>query len=282
MIVASTCESLREQLSYWRDSGERIALVPTMGNLHDGHLSLISLAREYAERVVVSIFVNPTQFDEDGDFDKYPRTLESDTRHLEKTNVDLLFIPDIDTMYPFGITNATLVTVPVLSEEFCGAFRPGHFDGVTSIISRLFNIIQPDVAIFGQKDYQQQLIIRHLVEDLQLPLQIVLGPIQRELDGIAISSRNQYLSKEERSIAPILYSVLQGIGKDLQTGKQNYAELEQQAIDVLNNAGFQAEYVAIREAEKLTFPNKDNNDIVVLGAVRLGTTRLIDNIIITI
>ena len=282
MIVASTCESLREQLSYWRDSGERIALVPTMGNLHDGHLSLISLAREYAERVVVSIFVNPTQFDEDGDFDKYPRTLESDTRHLEKTNVDLLFIPDIGTMYPFGITNATLVTVPVLSEEFCGAFRPGHFDGVTSIISRLFNIIQPDVAIFGQKDYQQQLIIRHLVEALQLPLQIVLGPIQRELDGIAISSRNQYLNKEERSIAPILYSVLQDIGKDLQTGKQNYAELEQQAIDFLNNAGFHAEYVAIREPEKLNVPNKDNNDLVVLGAVRLGTTRLIDNIIITI
>lgn len=282
MIVASTCESLREQLSYWRDSSERIALVPTMGNLHDGHLSLISLAREYAERVVVSIFVNPTQFDEDVDFDKYPRTLESDTRQLEKTNVDLLFIPDIGTMYPFGITNATLVTVPVLSEEFCGAFRPGHFDGVTSIISRFFNIIQPDVAIFGQKDYQQQLIIRHLVEDLQLPLQIVLGPIQRELDGIAISSRNQYLSKEERSIAPIFYSVLQGIGKALQAGKQNYAELEQKAIDVLNNAGFHAEYVAIREAEKLTFPNKDNNDIVVLGAVRLGTTRLIDNIIITI
>jgi pantoate--beta-alanine ligase len=282
VIVASTCESLREQLSYWRDSGERIALVPTMGNLHDGHLSLISLAREHAERVVVSIFINPTQFDEDVDFDKYPRTLESDTRQLEKTNVDLLFIPDIGTMYPFGITNATLVTVPVLSEEFCGAFRPGHFDGVTSIISRLFNIIQPDVAIFGQKDYQQQLIIRYLVEDLQLPLQIVLGPIQRELDGIAISSRNQYLSKEERSIAPILYSVLQGIGKDLQTGKQNYAELEQQAIDVLNNAGFQVEYIAIREVEKLTFPNKDNNDIVVLGAVRLGTTRLIDNIIITI
>ena len=282
MIVASTCESLREQISYWRDSGEHIGLVPTMGNLHDGHLSLISLAREYAERVVVSIFVNPTQFDEDGDFDKYPRTLESDTRHLEKTNVDLLFIPDIGTMYPFGITNATLVTVPVLSEEFCGAFRPGHFDGVTSIISRLFNIIQPDVAIFGQKDYQQQLIIRHLVEDLHLPLQIILGPIQRELDGIAISSRNQYLNKEERSIAPILYSVLQGIGKDLQTGKKNYAELEQQAIDVLNNAGFHAEYVAIREAEKLTFPSKDNNNIVVLGAVRLGTTRLIDNIIITI
>ena len=282
MIVASTCESLREQLSYWRDSSERIALVPTMGNLHDGHLSLISLAREHAERVVVSIFINPTQFDEDVDFDKYPRTLESDTRQLEKTNVDLLFIPDIGTMYPFGITNATLVTVPVLSEEFCGAFRPGHFDGVTSIISRFLNIIQPDVAIFGQKDYQQQLIIRHLVEDLQLPLQIVLGPIQRELDGMAISSRNQYLSKEERSIAPIFYSVLQGIGKALQAGKQNYAELEQKAIDVLNNTGFHAEYVAIREAEKLTFPNKDNNDIVVLGAVRLGTTRLIDNIIITI
>jgi pantoate--beta-alanine ligase len=169
----------------------------------------------------------------------------------------------------------------VLTAKFCGVFRPGHFDGVTSVISRLFNIIQPDVAIFGQKDYQQQLIIRYLVDDLRLPLQIVSGPIQREPDGIAISSRNQYLSEEERLIAPMFYSVLQEVGKDLQAGKRNYAELEQQAIDVLNDAGFHAEYVAIRDAKKLALPNKDNNDIVVLGAVRLGATRLIDNIIVT-
>jgi len=253
-----------------------------MGNLHDGHLSLVSLAREYAERVVVSIFVNPTQFDDSEEFDKYPRTLESDTRQLEEINADLLFIPDIGTMYPFGITNATLVTVPVLTTKLCGGFRPGHFDGVTSVISRLFNITQPDVAIFGQKDYQQQLIIRHLVADLRLPLQIVSGPIQRELDGIAISSRNQYLSEKERSIAPMFYSVLQAVGKDLQAGKQNYAELEQQAIVLLNGAGFHAEYVAIRETKKLVLPNRDNNNIVVLGAVRLGATRLIDNIIVTI
>ena len=282
MIVVSTCESLREQLGYWRHSGDHIALVPTMGNLHDGHLSLVSLAREHAERVVVSIFVNPTQFDESGEFDKYPRTLESDTRHLKKVNVDLLFIPDIGTMYPFGIANATSVIVPVLTAEFCGAFRPGHFDGVTSVISRLFNIVQPDVAIFGQKDYQQQLVIQHLVGDLRLPLQIVSGPTQREPDGIAISSRNQYLSEEERSIAPMLYSVLQGVGKDLQTGKRNYAELEQQAMDALNDAGFDAEYVGIRDAKNLDLPNRDNNDIVVLGAVRLGTARLIDNVIVTV
>jgi len=282
VIIVNTCESLREQLRHWRYSGEHIALVPTMGNLHDGHLSLVSLAREYAERVVVSIFVNPTQFDDSEEFDKYPRTLESDTRQLEEINADLLFIPDIGTMYPFGITNATLVTVPVLTTKLCGGFRPGHFDGVTSVISRLFNITQPDVAIFGQKDYQQQLIIRHLVADLRLPLQIVSGPIQRELDGIAISSRNQYLSEKERSIAPMFYSVLQAVGKDLQAGKQNYAELEQQAIVLLNGAGFHAEYVAIRETKKLVLPNRDNNNIVVLGAVRLGATRLIDNIIVTI
>ena len=282
MLEVSTSESLREQLGDWRHSGEHIALVPTMGNLHDGHLSLVSLAREHAERVVVSIFVNPTQFGEGDDFDRYPRTLERDRRRLKKVNADLLFVPDVETMYPFGIDNATSVTVPVITEEFCGVFRPGHFDGVTSVVSRLFSIVQPDVAIFGQKDFQQQLVIRRLVDDLQLPIQIVSGATQREADGLALSSRNQYLSDEQRAIAPTLYSVLQGTGNDLQAGKRNYEELEQQAMDVLRDAGLDPEYVGIRRAENLEPPDRDNDEIVILAAARLGTARLIDNIIVTI
>ncbi len=282
MLEVSTSEALREQLDDWRHSGEHIALVPTMGNLHDGHLSLVSLAREHAERVVVSIFVNPTQFGETDDFDQYPRTLERDKRRLKRVKADLLFVPDVETMYPFGIDNATSVTVPVITAEFCGVFRPGHFDGVTSVVSRLFNIVQPDVAIFGQKDFQQQLVIRRLVDDLRLPLQIVSGATQREADGLALSSRNQYLSDEERAVAPTLYSVLQGIGNELQAGKRNYTELEQQAMDVLSDAGFDPEYVGIRRAENLQLPDRDNDEIVILAAVRLGAARLIDNIIVTI
>jgi len=282
VLEVSTSEALREQLDDWRHSGEHIALVPTMGNLHDGHLSLVSLAREHAERVVVSIFVNPTQFGETDDFDQYPRTLERDKRRLKRVKADLLFVPDVETMYPFGIDNATSVTVPVITAEFCGVFRPGHFDGVTSVVSRLFNIVQPDVAIFGQKDFQQQLVIRRLVDDLRLPLQIVSGATQREADGLALSSRNQYLSDEERAVAPTLYSVLQGIGNELQAGKRNYTELEQQAMDVLSDAGFDPEYVGIRRAENLQLPDRDNDEIVILAAVRLGAARLIDNIIVTI
>lgn len=282
MLEVSTSESLREQLSDWRHSGEHIALVPTMGNLHDGHLSLVSLAREHAERVVVSIFVNPTQFGESDDFDQYPRTLERDRRRLKTVKADLLFVPDVETMYPFGIDNATSVTVPVITEEFCGVFRPGHFDGVTSVVSRLFSIVQPDVAIFGQKDFQQQLVIRRLVDDLQLPIQIVSGATQREADGLALSSRNRYLSDEQRAIAPTLYTVLQGIGNDLQAGKRNYEELEQQAMDALRDAGFDPEYVGIRRAENLEPPDRDNDEIVILTGARLGTARLIDNIIVTI
>lgn len=282
MIVVSTSESLRESLDDWRHSGDHIALVPTMGNLHGGHLSLISVAREHAERVVVSIFVNPTQFSEGEDFDQYPRTLERDKRLLKKVRADLLFVPELDTIYPFGLDNATSVTVPVLTADFCGAFRPGHFDGVTSVVSRLFSIVQPDTAIFGQKDYQQQLVIRHLVEDLRLPLQIVSGPTKRENDGLALSSRNQYLSEEQRGLAPMLYSVLQGIGKDLQAGKRNYEELEQHAMAELSDAGFEPEYIGVRRAENLESPDRDSDEIVVLGAARLGNARLIDNILVSI
>jgi len=282
VIVVSDSESLRESLGDWRRSGEHIALVATMGNLHEGHLSLVTLAREHAERVVVSIFVNPTQFSEGEDFEQYPRTLGRDKRLLKKVKADLLFVPDVDTMYPFGLENATSVTVPVLTVDFCGAFRPGHFDGVTSIVSRLFSIVQPDVAIFGQKDFQQQLVIRRLVEDLRLPLQIVSAPTMREGDGLALSSRNQYLSEEQRGVAATLYSLLQGIGKDLQAGKRNFEELEKHAMDALSGAGFDPEYIGIRRAENLESPDRDSDEIVVLAAARLGTARLIDNVIVSI
>lgn len=281
MHVVNTSESLRDQLRDWRHNDEHIALVATMGNLHAGHLSLVSLAREHAERVVVSIFVNPTQFAEEEDFDTYPRTLERDKRLLKKVKPDLLFVPDTATMYPFGTDNATSVTVPVLTAEFCGASRPGHFDGVTSVVSRLFSIVQPDVAIFGQKDYQQQLVIRRLVDDLGLPIQIVIGPTIREADGLALSSRNHYLSAEERVRASKLYSVLRTIGTELQAGKRNYQELERRAMNELSDAGFYPEYVGIRRAENLDPPDRDNDRIVVLAAARLGSARLIDNIVVT-
>lgn len=282
MLTVSTSEAVREQIADWRHAGEHIALVPTMGSLHEGHLSLVALARQHAERVVVSIFVNPTQFGEGEDFEHYPRTLERDKRRLIKAGADLLFVPDVETMYPFGIDNATSVTVPVLTAEFCGAFRPGHFDGVTSVVSRLFSIVQPDVAVFGQKDYQQQLVIRRLVDDLRLPIEIVSAPTQREPDGLALSSRNQNLSEKERAVAPTLCAVLQGIGSDLQAGKRNYEELEQQAMDALRDAGFDPDYVGIRRAENLSPPDRDNDEIVVLAAARLGDARLIDNIIVSI
>ncbi len=282
MIIVSSSESLREMLGDWRCSDEHIALVPTMGNLHDGHLSLVTLAREHAERIVISIFVNPKQFTEGEDFEQYPRTLERDKRLLKKVKADLLFVPDVDTMYPFGLDNATSVTVPVMTSDFCGAYRPGHFDGVTSVVSRLFSIVQPDVAIFGQKDFQQQLVIRRMVEDLQLPLQIVLAPTIREGDGLALSSRNQYLSEKQRSVASTLYSLLAGIGKDLQAGKRNFEELEKHAMDALSSAGFDPEYIGIRRAENLETPDRDTDEIVVLAAARLGNARLIDNILVSI
>jgi len=278
----STTEALREQLSEWRHSGDHIALVPTMGNLHDGHLSLVSLARQHAERVVVSVFVNPTQFAAGDDFECYPRSLERDQRRLKRLQTDLLFVPDVETMYPFGIDNATSVTVPVLTDELCGSFRPGHFDGVTSVVSRLFSLVQPDVAVFGQKDYQQQLVIRRMVEDLSLPIEIISGPTQREEDGLAQSSRNQYLNEKERAIAPKLYAILIGIGQDLESGKRNYVELEEHAVAKLGKLGFEAEYVSILRAENLSAPDRDNDELVILAAARLGKARLIDNIVVQI
>ena len=282
MIITSDIDALREQLADWRTEGEHIALVPTMGNLHAGHMSLIELAREHAERVVVSVFVNPTQFAEGEDYEQYPRTLDRDTRRLRRASVSLVFTPSVETMYPFGADNATSVTVPALNDEFCGNFRPGHFDGVTTVVSRLFALVQPDVAVFGQKDYQQQLIIRRMVDDLRLPIRIVTGETVREDSGLAMSSRNSYLSDEEQERAALVHQSLTTIAESLQSGSREFAELESAAVETLDKAGFDVDYLSIRRAENLEDPDRDCDELVVLTAVRLGDTRLIDNIVVSV
>lgn len=282
MLVVHTKKELDEHLAEWRRNDDHIALVPTMGNLHAGHVSLVQLAREHAERVVVSIFVNPAQFGENEDFDQYPRTLERDTRRLKKAAADLIFAPDVATMYPFGLQDATTVSVPRITENFCGASRPGHFDGVTGVVIRLFAMVQPDVAVFGQKDYQQQLVIRHMSLDLNLPVSIITGSTVREDDGLAMSSRNQYLSDAERSKAPLMYEVLSAVGTDLQNGRRDFEGLEAESISKLMDAGFGVDYFSIRRAQNLELPDRDCDELVVLAAVDLGGARLIDNTVITI
>ena len=282
MLVTHTKQELAEQIAEWRHNDEHIALVPTMGSLHAGHLSLVELAREHAERVVVSIFVNPTQVGKDEDYDEYPRTLELDKRRLKTAAVDMIFAPDVETLYPFGPDKATTVSVPGLTENFCGATRPGHFDGVTTVVARLFAVVQPDVAVFGQKDYQQQLVIRRMAEDLGLPISIITGETIRNDDGLAMSSRNSYLSDEERAIAPVLYETLSYVGQELQSGRRNFVELEATAGERLAAAGFDVDYFAIRRALNLEIPDRDCDDLVVLTAAQLGSARLIDNIVVTI
>lgn len=278
MRTVKTREELREPLAEWRQAGDHVALVPTMGNLHDGHLSLVKLARQHAERVVVSIFVNPSQFEPGSDYEQYPRTLDLDKRRLKRAGADLLFAPDADTVYPTGVEAATRVTVPNLSDELCGAFRPGHFEGVTSVVARLFGLVMPDVAVFGEKDYQQQLLIRRMVADLHWPTRIVTAPTERDDDGLACSSRNQYLTEGERKIAPELYRELERVALELESGNRHYAELESAARAALSDKGFAPEYVSIRRAENLDPPDRDTDELVVLAAARLGKARLIDNV----
>lgn len=282
MQVITSREELRELHDTWRHHDEHVAIVPTMGNLHEGHLSLVELAAEHAERVVVTVFVNPTQFGDGEDFQDYPRTLERDTRRLKTLQADAVFAPSVDTVYPFGIDNATTVSVPGLTQNFCGASRPGHFDGVTTVVARLFALVQPDVAVFGQKDFQQQLVIRHMTADLNLPIRIITAPTVREPDGLAKSSRNQYLSAEERDVASQLHAAIEHIGQELQNGKRDFGDLESNAVDELRVVGFVPDYVAIRRAQNLEVPDRDCDELVVLAAVQLGKARLIDNIIVTI
>ena len=282
MLAVHTKQELAEQVAEWRHHDDHIALVPTMGNLHAGHLALVELAREHAERVVVSIFVNPTQFGKGEDFEAYPRTLERDKRHLKKTSADLIFAPSIETVYPFGLEMATKVSVPGLTQNFCGAARPGHLDGLTTVVARLFAMVQPDVAVFGQKDYQQQLVLRHMAKDMSLPISIITGNTVRDDDGLALSSRNSYLSDEERAVAPLLYETLTSASSELQNGRRDFEELETSAIAGLSDSGFDVDYFSIRRAQNLEVPDRDCDDLVILVAAKLGGTRLIDNIVVTI
>ena len=282
MLVVHTREELAEHIAEWRHHDEHIALVPTMGNLHKGHVALVDLAREHAERVIVTIFVNPTQFGKGEDFEDYPRTLERDKRRLKKTPADLIFAPAVETMYPFGLDLATKVVVPGLTDNFCGASRPGHFDGVTTVVARLFAMVMPDVAVFGQKDYQQQLVIRHLARDLSLPISVITGETVRDDDGLALSSRNAYLSDEERATAPLLFETLSRAGADLQSGRRDFVELEKESTKRLEDAGFKVDYFAVRRAQNLETPDRDCDELVLLVAAHLGQARLIDNIVVTI
>jgi len=268
---------LRERLRAWKSAGETVAIVPTLGNLHEGHISLLDLARKRADRVIVSVFVNPTQFGPGEDYQSYPRTLDHDRRRLMRAGADLLFAPAVDVMYPQGEDAATVVSVPGLSGILCGEFRPGHFDGVTSVVGRLFNIVQPDFAIFGQKDYQQLTIIRRMAAELHFPVEIVVGPTLREADGLALSSRNQYLSVVERGIAPNLYRAVSECAGQLRAGARDYAALEAHGMVTLVAAGFRPDYFAIRNADDLSPVQARDRRLVVLVAAHLGRARLIDN-----
>jgi pantoate--beta-alanine ligase len=273
--------ALRDAVAGWRQDGESVALVPTMGNLHRGHMSLIALAHEHAERVVVSLFVNPAQFGPGEDFDGYPRSLDLDRRRLSRAGVDVLFAPDSAAIYPFGEVSMTRVSVPELSGILCGAARPGHFDGVTSVVCRLFNLIQPDVAVFGQKDYQQLVIVRRMVADLHIPVQVIAGQTRREKDGLALSSRNQYLSEAERQRAPELHRALHRCGQLLADGARDFERLETEGRRALQGAGFEPDYFAIRRAWDLGSPEEANSRrLVVMAAGTLGRARLIDNLLV--
>ncbi len=276
MVVHETIAPLRETLRAWRQAGQHIAFVPTMGNLHAGHLDLVHAARQAAERVVVSIFVNPLQFDEADDFAAYPRTLEADLAKLAECGVDAVFTPAEETLYPRGRKAIAFVEVPALGEILEGAHRPGHFRGVTTVVAKLFHIVQPKVAVFGEKDYQQLLIVRRMVADLDFPVTILARPTVREADGLAMSSRNRRLDAGQRKIAPTLYRVLRETAERARGGGQT-AALEREAMARLAEAGFRPEYVAIRDAADLG-PHQAGRPGVVLGAARLGDVRLIDNV----
>jgi len=279
LVTATSRPCIRDHVQRWRARAERIALVPTMGNLHPGHLALIDRAREIADRVIASIYVNPTQFGAGDDFDNYPRTLARDFRALAERRVDLVFTPRTRDLYPWGIDEYTAVTAPAaLANTLCGAARPGHFDGVLSVVLRLFNLARPEIALFGEKDYQQLVIIQRMVEDLALPVKIEAVATAREPCGLAMSSRNTYLDAGERERAPALYRTLSRIAARLEAGVGDVDALEVSGMDELREAGLAPEYLAIRRAGDLRRPAAGDRELRVLGAARCGAARLIDNV----
>lgn len=278
MQTLSDITALRAALTDWRRADERIALAPTMGNLHAGHLQLAARAKTLAGRVVVSLFVNPMQFDRADDLAAYPRTFKEDQRKLAQLRVDLLFAPEAAAIYPKATAQMTRVEVPGLSDILEGAARPGHFTGVATVVTKLFNLVQPDVAVFGEKDYQQLLIIRRLTEDLNLPVDVQAVPTVRESGGLALSSRNSYLSAGEHRRAGDLYKILRELAQAVRDGERDYPRLQARALRRLEAQGFRPDYVSIRRAQDLVEPQPGESDLVVLGAAWLGQTRLIDNL----
>jgi pantoate--beta-alanine ligase len=278
MQTLTRIADLRALVHGWRMAGETIAFVPTMGNLHAGHASLIAAAHHHGRRVVASVFVNPLQFGPNEDYAAYPRTPDEDAALLESQGVDALLLPTVEEMYPRGIPTSTVVEVPGISDILCGAFRPGHFRGVATVVVKLLNLVQPDVAIFGEKDYQQLTIIRRAVEDLCLPVRIVGAPTVRADDGLALSSRNRYLDDDERVLAPELYRALDRARRRLTDGDTDLASIETEGLESLRAAGFRPDYFEVRTAGTLERPRGRDVDLVVLTAARLRRARLIDNV----
>ncbi|MEY6668705.1 pantoate--beta-alanine ligase [Escherichia coli] len=280
MLIIETLPLLRQQIRRLRMEGKRVALVPTMGNLHDGHMKLVDEAKARADVVVVSIFVNPMQFDRPEDLARYPRTLQEDCEKLNKRKVDLVFAPSVKEIYPNGTETHTYVDVPGLSTMLEGVSRPGHFRGVSTIVSKLFNLVQPDIACFGEKDFQQLALIRKMVADMGFDIEIIGVPIMRAKDGLALSSRNGYLTAEQRKIAPGLYKVLSSIADKLQAGERDLDEIITIAGQELNEKGFRADDIQIRDADTLLEISENSKRAVILVAAWLGDARLIDNKIV--
>jgi len=282
MLVVNDIPTLRQTISQFRQQDETIAFVPTMGNLHDGHLTLVREAQQRARRVVVSIFVNPMQFDRAEDLANYPRTLEQDCARLRAAGVDAVFTPTPEIMYPHGLGAQTYVEVPGISTLLEGALRPGHFRGVATVVTKLFNLVQPDVACFGQKDYQQLALIRQMVADMAMPIEIVGVPTVRAEDGLALSSRNGYLSVAERAIAPLLARVMLQLGERIEQGEQDYEALIQQATEQLDEGGFRTDAIDLVDAETLLPLGAQSQKAVILMAAFLGRARLIDNLVVNL
>lgn len=286
MLTLTTHSELRTFVKQLRTHAysqfHQLAFVPTMGNLHEGHLQLVKEALKVADKVIVSIFVNPLQFGVNEDFDKYPRTLEQDLALLSTVKTTAVFTPTVQTLYPLPLEQSTTVEEPSLTQTLCGLSRPTHFKGVTTIVTKLFNLVQPDIAFFGLKDYQQYCVIKKMATDLFMPLEIVGVPTVRENDGLAKSSRNGYLTTEQRQIAPALFKQLSMIQQALKQGQRNFTALETAAAQALTNAGFKPDYIAIRQAETLAIPKATENNFVILAAAYLGKTRLIDNLICSV
>lgn len=278
MITVHTIAELRTLVAAARGTDKRVGLVPTMGNLHSGHIALVTQVKEHCDFVVASIFVNPLQFGPQEDLETYPRTLAADQEKLAEAHCDVLFAPTAAEVYPNGPHTQTLVSVPGISEGLCGGSRPGHFAGVATVVNKLFNMVQPDVAIFGQKDFQQLAVIRAMVRDLNMPIEIVGAPTVRAQDGLALSSRNGYLTRQQRASAPALYRALQQIGTAIRNGERRFDSLIETNEAPLKAAGFRLDYLEIRQAGNLQPARKDDRNLVIMIAAYLGTTRLIDNL----